>query len=95
MNQGLRTLFLLPGNHGDINEVFQPRLEVTVQKGVAQDAVILLAVDVKVILQNHAILRERSGLVRTKHIHGAEVLDGIEVFDNHLVFAHRQRALGK
>ena len=46
-------------------------------------------------LQHDAVLGQRAGLVGAQHIHAAEVLDGIEPLDDHLLAAHRQRALGQ
>ena len=44
-------------------------------------------------LENDTVLRERAGLVRAQHVHGAEVLDGVEALDDDLLPRHRQRTL--
>src|SRR6516165_9343082 len=52
-----------------------------------------LAADVQVLCQNDAILRQRSGLVRTQDVHGAKVLNRIKALHDHLVLGHRTCAL--
>ena len=62
---------------------------------MAQYARVVLPVYVEVIFQHDLILRQRSGLVGAKDVYGAEVLDGIQVLDDGLLFAHGDGALGK
>ena len=59
----------------DVEQVLEARLVEAIQIGVFEDAVGLVASDIKAALENDAILRERAGLVRAQHVHGPEVLD--------------------
>ena len=81
--------------HGDVEQVLQPGLEVAVQVRVVQHALGLLAADVEMPLQDDAVLRQRAGLVGAQHVHRAEVLDRVEPLDDHLLARHRDRALGE
>ena len=60
---------------GDVEQILEARLVETVQIGVFEDAVRVVAPDIKAALEDNAILRERAGLVRAQHVHGPEVLD--------------------
>ena len=46
-------------------------------------------------LEDDPILRQRAGLVGTQYIHGAEILNGIEAFDDNLGARHGGGALGQ
>ena len=39
-------------------------------------------------LQDHAVQRERAGLVGAEHVHRAEVLDRVQPLDDHLLPRH-------
>ena len=88
-------LFLGALDNRQVHEVLVARLEIAVEIGVAQNARILLTVDIPVILQHHLVLRQRAGLVRAQHVHGAKVLNRVEVLNDGLFFAHGNCALGK
>src|SRR6266446_3237052 len=47
-----------------------------------------LAEWVKVSVEHHVSARERAGLVAAENVHAAEVLDGLEVLDDHLLSRH-------
>src|SRR6185437_10605841 len=81
--------------HREVEEILEPRLEMAVEVGVFEHAVVLLARDIEVKLHDDAVLRERAGLVGTQHIHRAEILDGVEALDDYLAPGHRDRALAQ
>ena len=81
--------------HGIVEQVAQAGLEVAVQKGVLQDPLAFLAVDVEMALQDDAVLRQRAGLVGAQHVHRAEILDRIEALRDDLSARHGDRALGE
>ncbi len=61
--------------YGDVEQVLEARLVETIQIGVFEDAVRVVTPDIKAALEDNAILRERTGLVRAQYVHGPEVLD--------------------
>ena len=61
--------------HRLVQQVAQSRLEEAVEAGELEHAARLLPEDVHVPLEQHAILRQRAGLVGGEHVHRAEVLD--------------------
>ncbi len=81
--------------HGAIQHVSQAGLEVAVEECHLQHGVVLFAGDIAVLLQNDAIHGQCAGLVRAEHIHRAEVLYAVETLNDHLLPAHRHRALGQ
>ena len=54
---------------GDVEQILQARLVETVQIGVFEDLVGVASPDIEMALENDAILRERTGLVRAQHVH--------------------------
>ncbi|MPM94827.1 hypothetical protein SDC9_141975 [bioreactor metagenome] len=84
-----------PVDNGDINQVFQPGLEIAVEVSVAQYAVVVLAVEIHVLFKHNFIFGERSGFVGAEHIHFAEGLNCTERTYDDLVFGHGNRALCK
>ncbi len=88
-------LFLRALDDRQVHEVLIARLEIAVEVGMPKHARIFLAVDVPVVLQHHLVLRERAGFVGAQHVHGAKVLNRVEVLDDGLLLAHRDRALGQ
>ena len=56
---------------------------------------VLVPHDIQMVFQHHAILRQRAGLVGAEHVHGSEILDGIQVLDDGFFPAHGDGALGK
>ena len=46
-------------------------------------------------LKNDLVGRQRSGLVSAEHVHRAEVLDGVDPFNDDLLTSHRNRTLGQ
>ena len=82
--------------HGDVEQILQPGLEVAVEVGVFKNTFInVFATYVEAALQDDAVLRQRAGLVGAEHVHRAEVLDGVEPLDDDLLPGHGHRALGE
>ena len=88
-------LRLRMAQHRAIQHVFQSGLEMADEVGIQQHGVALVFEHVAMEFQDDVIAGERAGLVRAKDIHGAEVLDGIEAFDDDFFLGHGQRALGQ
>src|SRR5208337_692138 len=86
--------FLILQNRA-VENVFEPGLEMAIEKCQFQYAVVVFQFDVAMLLQNNAIHRQRSGFVCAKHIHRTEVLDRVEPLDNHFLARHQKRALGQ
>ena len=81
--------------HGAVEHIFQARLEMADEIGVAQHLVAFLFEDVAMNFEDDVVNRERAGLVGAEHVHRAEVLDGVESLDDDFFLRHRERALGK
>ena len=81
------------GEHRSVKQVTQTGLVVAVHVGVAEDILTLPSGHIHVLLENDAILRERSRLVGAEDIDGTEVLDGIELLHDHLLARHREGPL--
>ena len=79
----------------DIEQVLEAGLVETVQIGIFEDAVGILALEVEVALKDNAVLCERTGLIRAQYVHCPEVLDRVEAFDNDLFLRHCHGALGQ
>ena len=90
-----RFFFLCLMDNRQIHQILVAGLEIAVEISVAQYPRIVLTVYVEVIFQHNFILCQRSGLVGAKNVYGTEVLDGIQVLDDGLLFAHGDRAFGK
>ena len=88
-------LFLRALDDRQIHQILVACLEIAVEVGMAQNARILPAVDIPVILQHHLVLRKRAGLVGAQHVHRAKVLNRVEVLNDRLLFTHGHGALGK
>ena len=93
--QSLGPQLLLLGNDRQVDEVFQAGLKGAVQKGMAQDPRVFLSVDVEVVFQHHLVLGEGAGFVSAEDVHGAQVLHGVELFDDDLLPAHGHGAPGQ
>ena len=91
----LRAQLLGARDDGGVHQIFQSRLMVAVQPGIAQNARVLLPRDVKVHFQHDFVLRDGARLVRAQHVHRAQILDGVQIFDDDLLARHCDRALGK
>ena len=79
-------------NHGSVEQVLQPGLEQAVEIGVFEHSLALAAVRVQVPDQHHFVLRQRTRLVRAKHVHRAEVLDGLQMLHDRFLTRHRDGA---
>ena len=76
----IRSLFLFrPVNNGHIHQVLIAGLEIAVQVSVPQNADIFLSGDIHVIFQDNLVLSQSSCLIRAEHIHGPEILNGIQI----------------
>ena len=95
VNYILRALFVLLIDDRDIDEIPEPGLKKTVEERVAEHSVVLLAVDVQVVFEHDLVLGERAGFVGAEYVDRAEVLDGVQVLDDDLLLAHRERAAGE
>ena len=78
-----------------VEQVLQARLEVADQVAIQEHFLVSTPGDVAMPLEDDAVLGERAGLVGAQHVHAAEVLDGVEPLDDHLLAAHGERALGE
>ena len=81
--------------HRAIEQAAEPRLVRAVQVGEREHRLIVFAHHVEVALEDDAVLRQRARLVGAEHVHRAEILNGIEAFDDRLVARHDHRALGQ
>ncbi len=95
LQQAAQPVFLGALDDGHIDEVFQPRLKIAVQEGVAQHALVVVAVQIHVFFQDDLVLGQRARLVRAEHVHLAERLNGGKRFDDGLVLCHVDGALGQ
>ena len=82
--QRQRVMQLRMLQYRNVEQIFQACLKVTVEVGHAKHFIARLAVRVNGELQGNVVLSQRAGLVGTQHIHGAQVLDGIQPFDDDL-----------
>ena len=80
---------------GQVEQVLEAGLEVADQVTVQQHFLGFPAGDVAMPLEDDPVLGQRAGFVGAQHIHAAEVLDGVESLDDHLLPAHGQRTLGE
>ena len=78
--------------HGAIQDVLEPRLEMAVQIREGEHGIVFVARDVAVPLENHAVLRQRPGLVGAEDVHRPEILDGVQALHDDLLPRHRERA---
>ena len=95
LNTHLRVDLAVMIKDGTIQDVLQTSLKVADQIRIQQHQVILLLDDVAVSLEDDMVHRQGAGLVRAEHIHRAKVLDGIQLFDNHLLPRHENCAAGE
>ena len=84
---------LLVRQHRAIEDVLEAGLEVAVGVREREHGLALAQGHVAVLLEDHLVLGQRAGLVGAQHVHRAEVLDRVETLDDHLLLAHRDRAL--
>ena len=78
-----------------VEQVPEAGLKVADEVAIEKHFLALLSIDVAMPHEDDPIFGERSGLVRAQHVHAPEVLDGIQPLDDHLLAAHRNRALRK
>ena len=84
-------LFIHTFQHRHVEQVFQPCLVVTVQPRAVQHPFAGLSGDIGVVLQHDFVLGQGAGFIGAKNVHRAKVLDGVEVFDDHLLFREFDR----
>ena len=77
---------------GFVERALQAGLEEAVEIGEFQHPLAGLALRIDVLLQPDLRLGQRAGLVGAQHVHRAEVLDGGQPFDDHVLLRHAQRA---
>ena len=77
-----------------VEQVLETGMVVAVQITVVQHLLAWLTPDVQVLFQNDLSFGNGSGFVCAQDIHGAEILDGVQTFDDHLLACHRERAPG-
>ena len=82
-------------NNGPIHEVAKAGLEIGVEISVTQDANIFLTCQIEVVLKRDAVLRDGACFIRTKDVNRAQILDGVQVFDNDLLLRHMDGSLGQ
>ena len=78
-----------------VEQVLEAGLEVADQVAVQQHLLGFLSRHVAMPLKDDAILGERAGFVGAQNVHAAEVLNGVQPLDDHLLAAHGERALGE
>ena len=84
-------LLVHPFQHRHVEQVFQPGLIMAVQPRAVQHPFAGLSGDIGVVLQHDFVLRQGAGFIGAKNVHRAKVLDGVEVFNNHLLFREFDR----
>ena len=75
-----------------VEQVLEARLEVADQVSVQEHVIGFTPSDVAMPHEDDAVLGERTRLVGAQHVHGPEVLDGVQPLDDHLLAAHGERA---
>ena len=73
------------GKHGTIENVLQSGLEVAIQVREREHSVVLAQHHITMALENDLVHRQCAGLVGAQHVHRAEVLDGVDPFNDDLV----------
>ena len=56
---------------------------------------VFAAIYIDMAFEDNVVLRQGARLVGAEDVHGAKVLDGVEVFDDGLLTRHHHRALGE
>ena len=84
-------LFIHTFQHRHVEQVFQPGLVVAVQPRAVQHPFAGLSGDIGVVLQHDFVLGQGAGFIGAKNVHRAKVLDGVEVFNDHLLFREFDR----
>ena len=75
-----------------VEQILEAGLKVADQVAVEEHLVGFTPRDIAMTHENHAVLGERAGLVGAEDIHAAEVLNGVEALDDHVLAAHGERA---
>ena len=78
--------------HRHVQQIFQAGLIMAVQPRQMQHVVAGHAEHVGVALEHDFILRQRAGFIGAENIHRAEVLDGVQTFDDHFLARKFDRA---
>jgi hypothetical protein len=76
---------LVLADDGLIHQILEPGLVIRVEEGVAQHPVIGDAIDVQMVFESDSILGQGSRFIGAKNIHGAEVLNRVDVLDDDLL----------
>jgi len=72
--------------YGAVEDVSQAGLKMTIQISHHQHFLVLILNDVAVLFEYHVIHGQGTGLVGTKDVHGTQVLDGVQPFNDNLLF---------
>ena len=72
--------------HRGVEQVFQPGLVMAIEPGGVQDSLAGFTGNIGMVLQHDFILGQGAGFIGAEDIHRAKVLNGVEVFDDHLLF---------
>src|SRR5579862_4462847 len=80
---------------GTVEHILQAGLKMADEIGVAQDGIAFVFEDVAMELKDDVVDGQRAGLIGAQHIHRTEVLDGVEFFDDNLLFRHGESAFGE
>ena len=83
------------GADGIVDGVGKPRLEGGVEKGVQEDLLALVAVDVQGAVEPDGPLGDRPRLVGAQDVHAAEILDGGEPLHDDPLLCHPPCAMGE
>ena len=78
-----------------IKQILQAGLKMADEVSIPEHFIRFPAGDITVPLQDDPIFGERAGLIGAKHIHSAEVLNGVETLHDYLLAAHGKRAFGQ
>ena len=71
--------------HGDVKQIFESGLVVAIQVGVLQHFFVFVTVEVQVLDENDAVLRQGAGLIGAQNIDGAKILNGVKPLDDHFL----------
>ncbi len=83
------------GADGFVDGVGESRLEGGVEKGVQQDLLALVAVDIQGAVEPDGPLGDRARLVGAQDVHAAEILDGGEPLHDDPLLCHPPCAMGE
>ncbi len=86
---------LCPFDDGQINEIFEPGLKITVQIGMTQDSWVRFPMKIHIFFHNDFVLSQGTCLIRAEYVHFPECLYGTEGPYNDLVPGHGDCSAGQ